>query len=138
VLTRVVPSGWIVAIALLCSACATPEAAPAPSIVIDSRPGTLASIPTGGSGNCREFHDTVTIGGVPQESYGTACRQPDGSWRIMPPGAAAPPTTTTYNTTTYVVQPYPYPYYFGSPFFGSAFFFSHRHHFHHHRFHHRH
>jgi surface antigen len=32
---------------------------------------------------CREFEQTVTIGGQPQKSYGTACRQPDGSWKIV-------------------------------------------------------
>ncbi|MBK8173894.1 MAG: hypothetical protein IPK66_00900 [Rhodospirillales bacterium] len=31
---------------------------------------------------CREYQQTVTIGGQPQKSYGTACRQPDGSWKI--------------------------------------------------------
>jgi surface antigen len=32
---------------------------------------------------CREFEQTVTIGGQPQRSYGTACRQPDGTWRMV-------------------------------------------------------
>ena len=32
---------------------------------------------------CREFDQTVTIGGKPEKSYGTACRQPDGSWKIV-------------------------------------------------------
>ena len=32
---------------------------------------------------CREFQQTVTIGGRPEDSFGTACRQPDGSWRIV-------------------------------------------------------
>ena len=32
---------------------------------------------------CREYQQTVTIGGRPEESFGTACRQPDGSWRIV-------------------------------------------------------
>ena len=31
---------------------------------------------------CREYQQTVTIGGETQQAYGTACRQPDGSWRI--------------------------------------------------------
>lgn len=30
---------------------------------------------------CREFQQTVTIDNKPENSYGTACRQPDGSWR---------------------------------------------------------
>jgi|TARA_Y100000034_G_scaffold104985_1_gene131956 surface antigen len=32
---------------------------------------------------CREFTQTVTIGGKPQQAYGTACRQADGSWKIQ-------------------------------------------------------
>src|ERR1700722_10372165 len=32
---------------------------------------------------CREFQQTVTIGGRTERAYGTACRQPDGSWEIL-------------------------------------------------------
>ena len=32
---------------------------------------------------CREFITTITIGGVAQQGYGTACRQPDGTWKIV-------------------------------------------------------
>lgn len=32
---------------------------------------------------CREFQQTITIGGQDQQSFGTACRQPDGSWKIV-------------------------------------------------------
>lgn len=32
---------------------------------------------------CREYTHTIYIGGRPQEGYGTACRQPDGAWRIV-------------------------------------------------------
>lgn len=36
------------------------------------------------SGNyCREFYQTVNIGGETQDAYGVACQQPDGSWRIV-------------------------------------------------------
>ncbi len=31
---------------------------------------------------CREYQQVVTVGGQQQHSYGTACRQPDGSWQI--------------------------------------------------------
>jgi surface antigen len=31
---------------------------------------------------CREYTQTITVGGKKQDAYGTACRQPDGSWRI--------------------------------------------------------
>ncbi len=32
---------------------------------------------------CREFQQTVTVGGKSEQAYGTACRQPDGSWKIV-------------------------------------------------------
>jgi surface antigen len=32
---------------------------------------------------CREYQQTVTIGGKTEEAYGTACRQPDGSWKVV-------------------------------------------------------
>ena len=32
---------------------------------------------------CREYQQTVTVGGELQSAYGTACRQPDGSWEIV-------------------------------------------------------
>lgn len=32
---------------------------------------------------CREFQETVTIGGQQETAYGTACRQPDGTWKIV-------------------------------------------------------
>jgi surface antigen len=39
---------------------------------------------TEANGNvCREYQQTITVGGQTQEGYGTACRQPDGSWRIV-------------------------------------------------------
>ncbi|MGF1607586.1 MAG: RT0821/Lpp0805 family surface protein [Rhodothalassiaceae bacterium] len=32
---------------------------------------------------CREFQQVVIIGGREEEAYGTACRQPDGDWKIV-------------------------------------------------------
>ena len=32
---------------------------------------------------CREFQQTVTVGGRTEQAYGTACLQPDGSWEIL-------------------------------------------------------
>lgn len=32
---------------------------------------------------CREFQQTVTVGGRSEQAYGVACRQPDGAWRIV-------------------------------------------------------
>lgn len=32
---------------------------------------------------CREFTQDVTIGGKVKKSYGTACMQPNGAWKII-------------------------------------------------------
>ncbi len=42
---------------------------------------------------CREFVQTIYIGGKPEQGYGTACRQQDGSWKIVAddPSVATPP-----------------------------------------------
>lgn len=32
---------------------------------------------------CREYTQTVRIAGEEQQAYGTACRQPDGTWKII-------------------------------------------------------
>jgi len=32
---------------------------------------------------CREYTSTATIGGKTETTYGRACRQPDGSWRLV-------------------------------------------------------
>ena len=32
---------------------------------------------------CREFQQTIVVGGQKQSAYGRACRQPDGSWKIV-------------------------------------------------------
>ncbi len=32
---------------------------------------------------CREFTQTILVGGREQEAYGTACRQADGTWKLQ-------------------------------------------------------
>ena len=32
---------------------------------------------------CREYQTTVTVGGKTEDAFGTACQQPDGSWKIV-------------------------------------------------------
>lgn len=32
---------------------------------------------------CREFQQTINVGGKSEQAYGEACRQPDGSWKIV-------------------------------------------------------
>jgi len=32
---------------------------------------------------CREYQQTINVGGETKKAYGTACRQPDGSWQVV-------------------------------------------------------
>lgn len=48
--------------------------------------GTITPTRDGNSASgqyCREFQQTITVGGRTEQAYGIACRQPDGSWRIV-------------------------------------------------------
>ena len=49
--------------------------------------GTVTAVRDGTDTNtgayCREYQQTVTVGGQQQQAYGTACRQPDGSWKMI-------------------------------------------------------
>ena len=56
--------------------------APAPDY---APPPAMAYAPpaTAPQGECREYQSTTTIAGQPESVVGTACRQPDGTWRIV-------------------------------------------------------
>lgn len=48
--------------------------------------GTITPTRDGNSASgqyCREFQQTITVGGRTEQAYGIACRQPDGNWRIV-------------------------------------------------------
>jgi len=48
--------------------------------------GTYTPVREGTSSSgryCREFQQSITVGGKTEQGYGTACRQPDGSWQIV-------------------------------------------------------
>jgi surface antigen len=48
--------------------------------------GTIVPVREGRDSNgsaCREYQQTVTIGGKSTQAYGTACKQADGSWKII-------------------------------------------------------
>lgn len=48
--------------------------------------GTVTPVRDGSTSSglyCREFQQTVTVGGRTETAYGTACREPDGTWRIV-------------------------------------------------------
>jgi surface antigen len=56
-----------------------PVPAYAPPIQAQAQP----QLPSYSTANCREYSGTIMIDGQEQRSYGTACLQPDGSWRIV-------------------------------------------------------
>jgi surface antigen len=39
------------------------------------------NVTVNGNPYCREYHTTAVIAGKKQQMYGTACRQPDGTWQ---------------------------------------------------------
>jgi surface antigen len=44
---------------------------------------TFQKINNGRTTYCREYQQTVEINGQKQNAYGTACRQPEGSWQVV-------------------------------------------------------
>jgi hypothetical protein len=52
-------------------------------------PPPMAATPTGpayvgrSGAPCREFQTSGLVGGRMEQLYGTACQQPDGSWRVV-------------------------------------------------------
>jgi len=63
---------------------------------------------------CREFQQNIIIDNQQQRGYGTACRQPDGSWQIVDPRtlrrAAQQPVKVTHVHVYEPAYSYPYPY----------------------------
>lgn len=61
---------------------------PPPAVYSYAAPPPLTAVPTSPvyrapTGQyCREYQAEIRVDGVPQPSYGTACLQPDGSWRV--------------------------------------------------------
>jgi len=57
-----------------------PYAAPPP--YAQAPPYAASAAPVAGP-QCREYQSTTMINGQPQQIVGTACPQPDGTWRIV-------------------------------------------------------
>lgn len=55
--------------------------APPPPAVTDEPAGPVYRAPNGQY--CREYQTTVRVAGASRPGYGTACLQPDGTWRIV-------------------------------------------------------
>lgn len=82
-----------------------------------------AAAPAQANQNCREFQDTVTVGGTQQRAYGTTCQQADGSWHIVAPALASPPPTAVAApapVAVYPAYPYYYPYYGYPAYYGPS------------------
>jgi hypothetical protein len=59
---------------------------PPPPSYSDPQAGVAppAASPSASNGQqCRQYSTTTVIDGTPQEAVGTACLQPDGTWRIV-------------------------------------------------------
>jgi hypothetical protein len=60
---------------------------PPPPLVYSPPPvyaPAAATAPSSSNGQyCREYQSSTVIDGKPQALYGTACLQPDGTWRII-------------------------------------------------------
>lgn len=57
---------------------------PSPIVVVQPAPAQATSTPVAtAQPYCREYQTQTVVGGQVQPSYGTACQQPDGSWKIV-------------------------------------------------------
>lgn len=62
---------------------------PPPVMYAPSPYGQISAVPaspvyqTAGGQYCREYQAGVTVNGMQQPSYGTACLMPDGAWRVV-------------------------------------------------------
>lgn len=73
----------------------------------------------GQKGPCREFISTIIIGGEQQQGYGTACRQPDGTWQLVSdPSTIVKTPPPAAQTHIYVTHPPPQYYYYPADFYG--------------------
>jgi hypothetical protein len=85
-------------------ACAGCIVVPAPS-----PPQAVAAPSPPPAQNCREFQQTVTIGGRPQQAVGTICQQADGTWKVSErPSDNASVVRAAY---PYQYRPYYRPYF---------------------------
>jgi len=67
---------------------------------------------------CREFVTTIIIANQEEQGYGTACRQPDGSWALVSDERPITPEPSPVTTRTYIEQPPAAYYAYPSGFFG--------------------
>lgn len=76
---------------------------------------------------CREYTRTIYVGGKPQEGYGTACLQPDGSWQIVNGDNIGQKISASYIVQEPVQQVYHTRYYPATSFTSVSFSFGNKH-----------
>jgi hypothetical protein len=115
----------VVGFILTCSGCvAAPEPIPMVTGVISN---TAPDDP-----NCREYRAQATVDGQPQEVVGRACRQSDGSWRVMEgPPSAPPDMIALYAPPPYAYDPWLWEFPIGFSLGTSVVFVDRQHHLHH-------
>lgn len=57
-------------------------APPPPAPVVSAAPASAPYVASNGQ-TCRQYQTTIMIDGQAQPSYGTACLQADGTWRVV-------------------------------------------------------
>lgn len=67
---------------------------------------------------CREFVTTIIIADQEEQGYGTACRQPDGSWTLLGDDSQPVPDPPRNISRTYFAQPPAAYYAYPTGFFG--------------------
>ena len=70
---------------LACSACVVAPYPPYAPYPYAAYPPVAAPPPQAPAEqqNCRDFDTPVIIDGQQQQAHGTACQQPDGSWKVQ-------------------------------------------------------
>jgi hypothetical protein len=115
-----------------CSGCVSAPPEPVQPMIFGENTTGAADDP-----NCREYKGQAMIGGQEQQLVGRACRQSDGTWKIVEGTSEHPAqVVTVYTPPPYSAYPYYDPWLWGPPFglgFGAsfAFFGGHHHGFHH-------
>jgi hypothetical protein len=93
--------------ALICAGCvASPPPPPVMPMTMIAPPPQAVAAPQAAAApqaqaaqagqTCREYQQTITLNGQPQEAWGTTCLQPDGTWKVVSqPSDAAPAASSS-------------------------------------------
>ena len=129
--------------ALICAGCvASPPPPPVMPMTMIAPPPQAVAAPQAQAAQagqtCREYQQTITLNGQPQEAWGTTCLQPDGTWKVVSqPSDAAPAASSSVapppppppvqqqaiavqSYPAYAYYPYPSYYYYQPPTYYSG------------------